>query len=241
MKKYSNPPLITASCEARVSRDEATKWNKVYVGELYAALKSDYPNNEDITSVEGQFVPEKSKYDVIKFPETRFYSDNNSLLISDTRIKVICEAPYSGWQIFGKKINQAISAYTETTKPKAIEDIALIYTNKISIPVTTGKSLNEKEYFNVDINYSALNMEPIRLESRVVFPQENGNYLIMSYTIAPNSKEIKFDCYIELVYIITKQNLTSDNIKTSIDLAHDTIEKCFESIITEKTRELFND
>lgn len=242
MKKYSNPPLVTASCEVRVSRDETTKWNKVYIGELYTALKQDYPNNEDITSVEGQFVPEQSKYDIVKFPETRFYSENNSLLISDTRIKVLCNKPYLGWKIFGEKVNQAISKYQEISKPKAIEDIALIYTNKISIPTTVEQSLNEKEYFNIDMNYSILNMEPTRLESKVIFPQKNGDYLVMSFAIIPNSKVIKFDCYIELIYVIAKQNLIDmNNINVSIDLAHETIEKCFESIITEKTRGLFND
>mgnify|MGYP002451801423 FL=1 len=241
--KYLNPPLVTASCEVRVSRDESTKWNKVYVGELYTALKKDYPNNEDITSVEGQFVPEQSKYDVVKFPETKFYSENNSLLISDTRIKVICNAPYSGWQIFGEKVNQAIREYKKITKPKAIEDIALIYTNKISISATEKKVLHEKDYFNIDINYSALGMKPARIESKVVFPQENGDYLILSFAIVPNSKAVKFDCYIELIYVIAKQNLTKATkiIGDSIDLAHKTIERCFEAIITEKARELFND
>ena len=245
MKKYNKPPLITASCEINVSRDEETKWNKVYIGELYTHLKEDYPNNEDIVSTNGQFIPEQGGYEIEQFPETKLYiendKDNRSLFVSERRLKVNCNNPYPGWEIFGKKINDAISEYQTITKPKAIEEITLIYTNKISIPTKEGTVFNENEYFTVVLNYSSLGSLAARMDVRLVFPQTNKNFMIMTFSITPNSKTSSFDCYIEIAYVITKQNLkTVSDIEQQINLAHETIEKCFESTITDKTRSFFN-
>lgn len=245
MKKYTKPPLITASCEINVSRDENTKWNKVYIGELYARLKEDYPNNEDVISTNGQFIPERGNYEVEQFPETKLYiendKDNRSLFVSEKRLKVNCNRPYPGWEIFGKKINTAISEYQTITKPKAIEEIALIYTNKISIPIAKETVFNENEYFTVVLDYSSLGTLAARMDTRLVFPQENKNFMVMSFSILPNQRTNSFDCYIEIAYIITKQNLkTATEIEKYINLAHEAIEKCFENTIKDKTRSFFN-
>lgn len=245
MKKYVKPPLMIASCEVNVSRDENTKWNKVYIGELYTRLKEDYPNNEDIISTNGMFVPERGNFEVAQVPETKLYvkteKEDRSLLVSEKRLKVNCSKPYPGWEIFGKKINEAISEYQNITKPKAFEEISLIYTNKISIPVTEGTSFNENEYFTVTLNYSSLAGVIARMDTRLVFPQKNKNFMVMSFSILPSPKTRCFDCYIEIAYIITKQTLEKDlNIESHINLAHEAIEKCFENTITDKTRMLFN-
>lgn len=242
-KKYKNCPLIETVCEFQFINKE--QWDATIPGVLYDRIKNEFPLKKQAKNyyqlVGIQPDNELSNLTLL----TQFYSQNEQRLIQvgKNTFTANCLKPYPHWEEYKPMILKNYKVYNEISSPLSIRQVALRYINKINIPLTEGKNLSLKEYFN----YYPHKPESIKgvmgsIDTIIQMPYESKRDILMLRlaTLIPESeKEIPF--LLQIDYLMAKpEQLPISEIEDWLEKAHLAINTTFELSITDKCKDLFN-
>ncbi len=236
-RKYKKSPIIEALCEIHFSESQA---DSTLPGLLYEQVRNKYPIKEQISqnSFEIQFAQDSvSSQKVLQVPMIRFFNQEKSELIqlASNLLTVNRLIPYEDYESFVGSIKNAIENYVDIAKPKSVERIGLRYINHIFIPKA---DINLDEYFTYlpKIRENYYNIQ-LSLELK---PFYDNHLVFMTIASIPNKSQgaFLFDIYDNLK---KNQEIDLENIEQNLNESHENIERIFEDVVTDKTRELFEE
>jgi uncharacterized protein (TIGR04255 family) len=235
-RRYLKPAIQEAIFEARFSIDN---YDSTTPGQIYNIIKREYPQKADIypspvfIMLRGQ--NQKAQVPIFQaknLAETELVQIGAGIITAN-HIK------YVSWDQFSKTIEKISGAYVETTHPELIQRIGVRYINNFYI---NEESFNLNDYFNLGLvlpkslrdlqgfDITVLNVPnlPFNIQSRTRFFTDSLR------TLEVGSRFIlDIDCFIE-----DTPELQNQDILKRAEEAHDYLEFIFESIITDKTRQL---
>lgn len=240
--KYKNPPIIEALCEILFV---GSKWDSTHYGSFYQSVRAKYPKKRELArfDVEMHLIQGKlNAQGTQDKPIMRFFKQDESQLIqlAENFLTINQLKPYCGYEEFQKDIEAAIKEYFDLAAPQNVERIGMQYINQIVIPAD---NFDLGEYvrllpgvpegvasavtgFTIRVGLVARHDKHQALVTLGTLPStEGGTTLMLDFydTVAlPN------DASLEVVL-------------TTINEAHENIERLFEGLITDKARALFEE
>jgi uncharacterized protein (TIGR04255 family) len=250
--KYKNPPIVEAVCEFQFERD--SDWSSMIPDQLYQKLGGEggsFPTRRiqkrhsisiNLNSPE-QEVPSVSQAE----DRSQFVREDGTALVQVGKhlLAVNHLRPYPSWNLFKPLVDEALSGYMDIAKPTGIHRVGLRYVNKIHIPATPFKLADYLTYVpNIP------NLEPelpdscvgFSMEVRIPFPdgEECRDTLKIAASGPFESEDGGSDIILDLdYYLASPGGIDHTGLDTWIEDAHRRLDHCFESCITERTRELF--
>lgn len=243
-KKYSNPPIIEAVCEFRLSAN--TQWDLTIPGLLYERIRLEFPHREQKLVQEVGFVadPQGEMQPQAYVDERVFlFSENRRLFIQVGRhiLAIHALSPYPGWQEMKSKTEKAWQVLQETTNVGDVARIGLRYVNRIILPNPTSKL---SEYFDF---YPFLGAKlPQELVAFVVVGEftytERRDRCRVQLTSASPDSENTTSFLLDIDYFLTQpKTVERDTVMNWVDEAHERVEEIFEGCITDNLRKLFGE
>ena len=148
--------------------------------------------------------------------------------------------PYNSWREFFPLIDLVFNAYIKNIKVKSIQRIGLRYINNIEIPLP---AFDVEQYFNLYPHLPKdLPQELASFMTGIIFIFEKGRdnakvQLLDKPLTAQGASRIVLD----MDYFLLKPNsVASDEVKEWVANAHKNTEMIFETILTDKTKQLFD-
>lgn len=145
--------------------------------------------------------------------------------------------PYEGWEKFRPRVDAAVRAYREVSGVDSVVRIGLRYVNRIVIPV---EGLKLGEYFTCGPRSpDGLPNEMAGFLTRVEYVYEEHQKLIMTFAsleALPGSSAFLLD----LDTIWEGESLHIDSAMSTLDALKEHVGSGFESLITDKLREVFD-
>ncbi|WP_375476528.1 TIGR04255 family protein [uncultured Nostoc sp.] len=246
-RQYFNPPIEEAVCEFRFAPGQA--WNFTVPGLFYEKIRDLYtgePQQQNSIATEFKFgqMPANAEITVTQelnkllFPS----ADARKLVgVGPDTLSIHSLRPYEGWDEFSHRIDQAFQFYLEVAKPVGVTRIALRYINQIVISVDEAVELSE--YFNV---YPQLPDGVPSKISRFVTRTESiyedipiRLVIILSDGTAP-SGQVVFILDLEVSQNWTEKPLSLKEVLSNLHELKSREGQVFESLITDRTRELFD-
>ncbi|HBP6867979.1 TPA: TIGR04255 family protein [Legionella pneumophila] len=238
-KLYKRPAIQEAIFEARFSADN---YDSTIPGQIYEIIKSEYPKKTDIYAYATPvFIPpirvKKAQIPIFQAKNR----EETELVQIGAGIITANHLKYISWDNFSKTIEKILTAYIHTTTPELIQRIGVRYINSFHIDQ---ESFNLNDYFNLGLvlpeslrglqgfELTVLNApnndySQFNLQSRTRFFNDSRSDEIGGRFI------LDIDCFIE-----NAVELKNKDILKRAEKAHDYLEFIFESIITDKTRQL---
>ncbi|WP_131794014.1 TIGR04255 family protein [Fluoribacter gormanii] len=238
-RRYLKPAIQEAIFEARFSIDN---YDSTTPGQIYNIIKREYPQKADIYP-SPVFIIQRGQNPKAQVPIFQAKSLAETELVQiGAGIVTANHIQYVSWDQFSKTIEKILGAYVETTHPELIQRIGVRYINSFYI---NEESFNLNDYFNLGLvlpgslrdlqgfeltvlNAPNRNYSPFNIQSRTRFftdslrTAEVGSRFILD-----------IDCFIE-----NSPELQNKDILKRAEEAHDYLEFIFESIITDKIRQL---
>lgn len=244
-QKYSKPAVQEAIFEAKFNVEG---FDSAVPGQIYERVKTKYPNKKDIKSVFFRLGAEGANQGT---PPEAFRQrpviqainvDGSELIQVGPGIAVANRLIYTKWEEFIPAIETVLDAYISLANPKILKRFGVRYINNFQIKED---NINMIEYFNIGVKLPNKlgSMDGFDWNFLNTYPYKNGQdfkVTIRLYTESQSSIEIgnKFlldiDCSVESLEIIPK----TKNIINLTEEAHKVVSDIFESIITNKTREI---
>ncbi|HBD7500991.1 TPA: TIGR04255 family protein, partial [Legionella pneumophila] len=238
-KQYLKPAIQEAIFEARFSIDN---YDSTIPGQIYNLIKKEYPQKADIYP-SPFFVIQRGQNQKAQIPIFQAKNIAETELVQiGAGIVTANHIKYVSWEQFSKTIEKILGAYVETAHPELIQRIGVRYINNFYI---TEESFNLNDYFNLGLvlpeslrdlqgfDLTVLNApdkkySPFNIQSRTRFFTDSLR------TAEVGSRFIvDIDCFIE-----NTPEMQNQDILKRAEEAHDYLEFIFESIITDKTRQL---
>lgn len=240
-RQYRNPPIKEAICDIRF--ETASEWDIFSPVRILELLRDEYdgkPSQNFPGSLE--VLPEQSIRVQQGEPLTQFsdVSGKSILRFGEKSLTVHILEPYPGWAEFRRKIIRALEAYVKIVRPGLVRRIGIRYVNHILPP---GPVVEMSEYFtnapdlpnslDLTIGGFLLRIDAYNLAKRI--------RLTETFAIAPGEKQIALVLDLD----VSREFSDPERIKDSEALAHiDTLRdferESFESLITDKSRALFD-
>ncbi len=250
-RRYKNPPIEEALCEFRFRPDQ--DWDLTFPGKLHAKLSDEYagkPRQQTVVEVglEAQAGrPSKLKYDE-GLAKVLLITENGKRMIGIGQdvLSVHILRPYhdplcpghSGWDEFHPRISAALDAYWEVAEPIGVCRIGIRYINKIVIPQETVKVENYLRCALPEI--SELPNSLNNFVSRVEYAYPDGVHLILSQGSVDAPKErVGFLLDLDVIWESTEP-IARDEALTKAGALRTREREAFETVITDKAREVFN-
>ena len=243
-KRYKNSPIIEALCEIQLVPSQP--WDLTLPGLVYEKVKDQFPDKKQQIGVGVQFRPtEKGLEHRVEPapPRVQFYrKDQTALIQVGPDLFVVNHLkPYPTWAVFKPLILGNFEAYKGVANPRGFKRIGLRYINKI---IFNAESVKLEDYFNF---FPAIPKDLPQLHEgficRVEIPYSNNFYrIIITISNAAPDAPITLPIILDLDYILTVQEgIPMEGFEGWLEQAHSTIEKTFESCITDKCRVLFEE
>lgn len=244
---YKNPPIIEALCEFRFV--PSSEWNLTVPGRIYEHIKSEYagkPQQFDVFEANISNDAEKPPAHVKKsLAYMRFPTLEGKQFIS-----VGCDVlsihilkPYSNWEDFLGRIQKVLGIYKQVVEPKAVQRIGLRYVNHVAIPLAPSQPMDIGDYFTVAILAPEEFPENLsNIVSRMEFNYKDSPIRLVFTFASINSSESKaiFLLDIDLIYEEEGKEISFDEAIMLVGQLKQKERQVFESLITDKTREIFN-
>ncbi|MUG97107.1 TIGR04255 family protein [Scytonema sp. UIC 10036] len=246
-RQYRNPPIEEAVCEFRFAPGSA--WNFTVPGLFYEKIKDFYtgePRQQNLVAAEFQTSPQPQNSE-IRVRQTvnkiLFPSANTTRLVGvgPDILSIHILRPYEGWDEFRGRISQALDVYLEVIKPVGVKRTALRYINRIVLP--------EKQNIDLSQYFTVYPQIPNEIQTRVSgflnrtdliyedLPIQLG--LTISDASDPiENPEIIID--LEISQEWTDSFLAPEEALSSLNELKQREGQAFESLITDRTRELFD-
>nr|HAT8715410.1 TIGR04255 family protein [Legionella jordanis] len=238
-KRYQNPAIQEAIFEAKFSIDN---YDATIPGQIYEIIKGEYPHKADLYP-NPFFILQGAQNQKAQIPIFQARNqDGYELVQLGAGIITANHLKYVSWDKFSKTIEKILTAYVDITNPELIQRIGVRYINSFHINEET---VNLNDYFNLGLILPASLQHLQGFELTILNPPNKDLSLsnIQSRTrfftdsLPLNEVGSRFildiDCFLEH----TNDLQNKDILKRAED-AHDYLEYIFESIITDKTRQL---
>jgi uncharacterized protein (TIGR04255 family) len=246
-RQYPNPPIVEAVCEFRF--DPGVVWNLTVPGLFYGKVRDLYtgePQQQNLIATEFQLgqVPENSELKVTQgltkllFPST----DGTKLVgVGPDTLSIHSLRPYEGWNDFSSRIDQSFQVYSEVAKPIGVNRIAIRYINQIAISVNEAVDLSE--YFTIypqlpDGVPSKMSGFVTRTES--IYEDIPIRLAITLSDDGASSEQVVFILDLEVYQTWIDKSLPLKEMLSNLSELKSREGQVFESLITDRTRELFD-
>lgn len=157
--------------------------------------------------------------------------------IAPNMLSVHVLRPYEGWVRFQPRTASAVAAYKDVVGVETVQRLGLRYVNRIVIPTP---AVDLDEYFTcAPRSPEGLPDRMASLLSRVEYVYDDGKKLIVTFaTIEATPGTCAF--LLDLDGVWEGQGIGVDVVLPILDDLHERIGSAFETLITDKTREVFD-
>ncbi|MEK7572688.1 MAG: TIGR04255 family protein [Patescibacteria group bacterium] len=246
-KTYRNPPIIEAVCEFRF--ELSGKPSEKQIATFYEKIKSSFPVSKKgkVGSIELKVESDKSsgknqmthKENFYDFDQYFSQDEKYSVQLDGGRVSIHRIKPYISWTDFSPLIKLVYNSYIKSFTPIKVIRIGLRYVNGINFPA---EQFIFSDYFNVKFSFPSLvekNQKSIFIGS--VFEQEKGRDAIKVQLVEKQGTQVSERAFVlDFDYFLTTPFITSDKVEKWIEEAHNNLEEVFESVVSDKTRILFD-
>ena len=248
-RRYRNPPIDEAVCEFRFGSDP--DWDLTIPGKLRTALAADYtgkPRTQKVIDVEIQSdEPAHVRYGHGLAKVLLFTDDGGRAVgVGADVLSIHMLRPYQdpersgrgGWDEFRPRIVQALDEYWHVADPTGVCRISMRYINRIVVP---GPISQIDNYLRCAVPaVSGLPESVHTYTSRVTYAYEDGTRLVLiNGSISPPSDDVGFLLDIDVIWEAA-ETLTQPEALLRIDVLRDLERQVFETVITDKAREIFD-
>jgi uncharacterized protein (TIGR04255 family) len=242
--QYKRPPILEATFECHFESSES--WSLASPASLFDVLKLDYPAEPTILAAGNLEVQPQEGTSAASFrvlPQAQRYQfasldGQHAIRIAPDVFSVHEIGPYAGWEFFRARIIQALTAYIEVTKPKSIKRISLRYVNQISFG--TGP-IELSDYFSIPFEMpEGLEFSVSSFFLRFEAVRPDGIKLIQSFANFPSET---LTAILDLDVIRENPDIPAGSVRGilgEVDSLRDIEREAFESVITDKLREIFD-
>lgn len=250
-RRYKNPPIEEALCEFRFKPGQ--DWDLTIPGKLHAKLSDEYagkPRQQKV--VEVGLEAQGGKPPNFKYGEglgkVQLITGNGKRMvgIGQDVLSIHILRPYqdplrpdrSGWDEFKPRISRALDAYLEVAEPIGVCRIGIRYINKIVIPQ---EEVKVEQYLRCALpEISGLPNWMNNFVSQVQYVYPDGVRLILSQGSVDTPEEhVGFLLDLDVIWEGTEPIAQEEALTKAEDLRTRERE-AFETVITDKARELFD-
>ena len=250
-RRYSNPPIEEALCEFHFAPGD--EWDLTIPGKLHTQLEQDYPAKpmRQVVARVGLEV-EGGRASGMQYQESigkvQFFTKDNSRLVGvgpDT-LSIHILRPYrnadladrAGWDEFRGRIESALNAYWDVSAPVGVRSMGVRYINKIVIPRQVGEV---SDYLNCAIpKVEGLPEAVTSFAGRVEYRYDDDVRLLLSQGLASAPPgQVAFLLDIDVIWE-SESYLDVAKTVTKVSELRDIERRTFETVITEKARDLFD-
>lgn len=237
---YENPPIAEAVCEIRYSSED---WDPTIPGRMQERLGERYngkPQEQRLIQTDLRQVdaPDGPGVEFQGLQQTRIQlrdiSERRVLSIADNALSVSDLEPYSGWEEFFARIEEAIRTFGELVQSLSISRIGVRYINRISV---SEDPVDLHEYFQVSPQLpEGLDVAMQAFLSRSESRYDDGPGLTVTFASSEGAFILDLDVWNEVEAI--------SNLEDVLEIVCDLRNRervAFENSITDKARELFGD
>lgn len=247
-RQYTNPPIEEAICEFRFAPGQA--WNFTIPGLFYEKVRDLYtgePQQQSLITTEfkfGRVPPAKPEITVTQeLPKFLFPSADAAKLVGvgPDALSIHSLRPYEGWDEFSYRIDQAFQFYLEVAKPVGITRISLRYINRIVI--SPDEAVDLSEYFNI---YPQLpdslpsNISGLVTRTESIYEDIPIRLVITLSDAEPPSEQVVFILDLDISQTWIEKPLSLKEVLSNLHELKSREGQAFESLITDRTRELFD-
>lgn len=242
-RRYTNPPIIEAVCEFRLTSD--SQWDLTIPGLIYEELSSQFPHKEQRVVQEVQITgsAEGVKHEVRTGERIVFFADDRKTLVQvgPHLLTVNRLKPYPRWEQFEPNIERAFRALTKRVEVKGLERIGLRYINRIEM---AGRPLELDDYFEFrpflgrDLPQT---MDSFLLQCLLPFSEQRDSCKIVLTTAVP---EVSGNAAVLLdlgYYLARPRAVAVADAMEWVKAAHEEVERVFEACLTERLRKTFGE
>ncbi len=247
-KRYKNPPIEEAVVEFLFVPGQ--EWDLTIPGKLHEHpdIKSQYPGKPRtkklIKESAFQSGPDQVNLAVQEGISRIQLVDNDgrnliSLGTDVLGVNLLRPYPDNGWEYFRPRIDTVLRAYSEVAQPKGVKRVGVRYINKIVVPE---KEIEVGDY----LQYSAPSAPdlPSKLAgfiSRVEYIYDDVpiKLIVTQATVASPEGQPTFVADLDVIWEGAEPK-SLDTVMELVDDLHEREGKAFEAIITDATRNLFN-
>ena len=241
-QKYKKPPIVEAIIEIRFSEPLTQK----LLDKAKKLFAKDYPFCEDINNV-GVHIDAINKSAHYKEEPIAYKMTSketaDAIIISAHTFTISRLAPYLGWQSIKERLEQNLQIWEKEIGTRKIQRIGVRYINRIDVPSKKGQKFkfeNYLKFYPYLPDDKLLNMSQYTMQSVIPVTNEDITIIINSAIIPSPLLE-----HASLIFDIDVSK--SDNLPQRKEDIFIIIEKMrehknyiFESLITEKSKELFS-
>ena len=251
-RRYRIPPIEEAICEMHFA--PGRDWDLTIPGKLQSELGSAYIGRpqEQRVQVFGVGLEQQGSPPSIQIGEglakVQLVTEDSRRIIGvgPDVLSIHILRPYhsttypepTGWMEFYTRIEEALKAYWNVAEPIGINQIGIRYINIINIPGDTDLD----KYLNSALpKMDILPSHMTNFVSRVEYMYQDNIRLILSQSsVGDQPNNLGFYLDLDLIWSDVDPVDQARALTIASDL-HDREKQAFEAIITDKTREVFND
>ncbi len=249
-KQYKNPPIVEAICEFKLVESEP--WDWTIPGMLYSRIKDEFPEKQEIRGFGVEFSLNRENPISTRYSDTidrlQFWSEDKERVVQvgENRLIINKRKPYEGWEDFLSFITKINEEYTEVVESDRIEGFSLRYINKIE---SLDDDLKLKDYFLISPEFPKNLGEPARsLSVQGEFEVElddnvNSTIILRFFKQRIPDDDPKNDNWIIDITLNAeaRTDLVLNQVTDLLSNAHEHVTTTFESSITDRLRETFEE
>lgn len=245
-RTYQHPPLEEAVCELQFI--PGPEWEYTFQFLFFAKFQHHYPGKvQRRQMVEAGFQVQEGHPEAkltMKGTASRVqYAtvDGSRLVaIGENVLSIHALRPYSGWEELEQRIERAVQVYQEVARPAAVKRTSVRYINRVQIPVA---EIELRDYFTTPPQVPprlGLTVTHVLVRTESVFADipVKLTSTFASVEAPPGSSGFLLDNDVTREW--ADPGLPLDQALTEIAAIKRRQTLVFESLITEKTREVFN-
>jgi uncharacterized protein (TIGR04255 family) len=243
-RKYANPPIVEAVCEFRLRPD--LELDPTIPGMFYERVRGEFPNKErklvqDVSITQKQ---EGFSHQIRTTERAWFLSDDRKTIVQiGARVLAVSRLNlYPGWSVLKPVIETAFKALAGIVGVGVLERIGLRYINRIQI---SGRPVNLGEYFE----YRPLFGPSLREKSLASFlvactlPFCEGRDACNVQLTTPAPEQAAGSTFVlDVDYFLSRpRSVSEEGAMEWVETAHGNVLEIFESCITDRLREIFQE
>ncbi|MEH1798442.1 MAG: TIGR04255 family protein [Nostoc sp.] len=247
-RQYSNPPIEEAICEFRFAPGQA--WNFATPGLFYEKVRDLYtgePRQQNSIATEfkfSQMPPANPEVTVIQdLPKFLFPSADATKLVGvgPNLLSIHSLRPYEGWDEFSHRIDRALQFYLEVAKPVGITRISLRYINRIV--VSDDEAVDLSEYVNIYPQFPdslPSHISGFVTRTELIYEDIPVGLVITLSDSEPLPGQVVFILDLDISQTWIEKPLSLEEVLSNLHELKSRQGQAFESLITDRTRELFD-
>lgn len=241
---YKNDPIHEALLEFRFNGYSEVLDDPVLPGRFYELIKEDYSGQKQnqmglkATLTTDDQGPQSFQAQN-QLNRVNFFNDDmtRSVAIGSGHVSISIFNPYCGWENFKESAQKALESFLTITEGSVVERVGLRYVNKFTVPIDNPRP--ETYLKEVDGFFGLDDSEIENFYSRTERRFPDGTRLIAQQlnSFTDDQPELVLD--LDLIQETRRTTEINDMLNIAEEL-HNKEKSCFELLITDSAREIFN-